>query len=202
MVKPRLWDDGNKSQAAAIWTLKTVLIESLKQMCIRDRYNPVLLLKPVILLPVPCTLNLVQTGRMSMFVVPVCLLPVSYTHLDVYKRQRQIPGIVIISSAISWKASSGSRVFGTDRFFHHRKFNSASPAHCMTASDALERTKFAQTRLICVKQPYSGRTGHTCKFYILRAKSTVLAMSRPARVWLFDADQPGPVSYTHLRQTS
>ena len=30
MVKPRLWDDGNKSQAAAIWTLKTVLIESLK----------------------------------------------------------------------------------------------------------------------------------------------------------------------------
>lgn len=32
---------------------------------------------------------------------------------------------------------------------------------------------------------------HTCKFYILRAKSTVLAMSRPARVWLFDADQPG-----------
>ena len=30
MVKPRLWDDGNKSQAAAIWTLNTVLIESLK----------------------------------------------------------------------------------------------------------------------------------------------------------------------------
>ena len=30
MVKPRLWDDGNKSQAAAIWTLKTVLIQSLK----------------------------------------------------------------------------------------------------------------------------------------------------------------------------
>ena len=30
MVKPRLWDDGNKSQAAAIWTLKIVLIESLK----------------------------------------------------------------------------------------------------------------------------------------------------------------------------
>lgn len=31
----------------------------------------------------------------------------------------------------------------------------------------------------------------TAKFFILRAKSTVLAMSRPARVWLFDADQPG-----------
>lgn len=30
MVKPRLWDDGNKSQAAAIWTLKTVLIESFE----------------------------------------------------------------------------------------------------------------------------------------------------------------------------
>lgn len=34
----------------------------------------------------------------------------------------------------------------------------------------------------------SVRTG---KFFILRAKATVLAMSRPARVWLFDADQPG-----------
>ena len=32
---------------------------------------------------------------------------------------------------------------------------------------------------------------HTCRFYVLRAKATVLAMSRPARVWLFDADQPG-----------
>ena len=30
MVKPRLWDDKNESQAAAIWTLKTVLIQSLK----------------------------------------------------------------------------------------------------------------------------------------------------------------------------
>lgn len=34
----------------------------------------------------------------------------------------------------------------------------------------------------------SVRTG---MFYIIRAKATVLAMSRPARVWLFDADQPG-----------
>ena len=30
MVKPRLWDDGDKTQAAAMWTLKTVLIQSLK----------------------------------------------------------------------------------------------------------------------------------------------------------------------------
>ncbi len=30
MVKPRLWDDGNSTKAAAIWTLKTVLIQSLK----------------------------------------------------------------------------------------------------------------------------------------------------------------------------
>lgn len=40
---------------------------------------------------------------------------------------------------------------------------------------------------------------HTCKFYILRAKSTVLAMSRPARVWLFDADQPGLCDFVHSR---
>ncbi|MGN0299555.1 MAG: valine--tRNA ligase [Lachnospiraceae bacterium] len=32
MVKPRLWADGDKSQAAAIWTLKTVLIQSLKML--------------------------------------------------------------------------------------------------------------------------------------------------------------------------
>ncbi|MBQ8638801.1 MAG: FAD-binding protein [Lachnospiraceae bacterium] len=36
-----------------------------------------------------------------------------------------------------------------------------------------------------------GMDVHTGKFYVFRAKSTVLAMSRPARVWLFDADQPG-----------
>ncbi len=30
MVKPRLWKDGDKTQAAALWTLKTVLIHSLK----------------------------------------------------------------------------------------------------------------------------------------------------------------------------
>ncbi len=30
MVKPRLWNDADKTQAAAIWTLKTVLINSLK----------------------------------------------------------------------------------------------------------------------------------------------------------------------------
>ena len=40
---------------------------------------------------------------------------------------------------------------------------------------------------------------HTCKFYILRAKSTVLAMSRPARVWLFDADQPVCANFVHSR---
>ena len=30
MVKPRLWSDGDETKAAAMWTLKTVLIESLK----------------------------------------------------------------------------------------------------------------------------------------------------------------------------
>ncbi len=30
MVKPRLWDENNTTKAAAIWTLKTVLIQSLK----------------------------------------------------------------------------------------------------------------------------------------------------------------------------
>lgn len=36
-----------------------------------------------------------------------------------------------------------------------------------------------------------GMDVHTGKFYILKAKATVLAMSRPARVWLFDADTTG-----------
>lgn len=36
-----------------------------------------------------------------------------------------------------------------------------------------------------------GMNVHTGKFYVFRAKSTVLAMSRPARVWLFNADTTG-----------
>lgn len=36
-----------------------------------------------------------------------------------------------------------------------------------------------------------GMNVHTGKFMIFSAKTTVLAMSRPARVWLFDSDQVG-----------
>ena len=36
-----------------------------------------------------------------------------------------------------------------------------------------------------------GMQVRTGKFFVFRAKSTVLAMSRPARVWLFDADMTG-----------
>ncbi len=36
-----------------------------------------------------------------------------------------------------------------------------------------------------------GMDVHTGKFYIFRAKATVLAMSRPARVWLFNPDMVG-----------
>lgn len=36
-----------------------------------------------------------------------------------------------------------------------------------------------------------GMDVHTGKFYILRAKATVLCMSRPARVWLFNPDTVG-----------
>lgn len=36
-----------------------------------------------------------------------------------------------------------------------------------------------------------GMDVHTSKIYVFQAKATVLAMSRPARVWLFNADQPG-----------
>ncbi|MDD6616294.1 MAG: FAD-dependent oxidoreductase [Lachnospiraceae bacterium] len=36
-----------------------------------------------------------------------------------------------------------------------------------------------------------GMNVHTGKFYVFRAKATVLAMSRPARVWLFNADTTG-----------
>ncbi len=35
---------------------------------------------------------------------------------------------------------------------------------------------------------FSGRTG---KFYVLRSKASVMAMSRPARLWLFSAAYPG-----------
>lgn len=36
-----------------------------------------------------------------------------------------------------------------------------------------------------------GMSARTGKFYCFRAKSTILAMSRPARVWLFDSDLTG-----------
>ncbi len=36
-----------------------------------------------------------------------------------------------------------------------------------------------------------GMDVHTGKFYVFRAKSTILTMSRPARVWLFDPDLTG-----------
>ena len=36
-----------------------------------------------------------------------------------------------------------------------------------------------------------GMNVHTGKFYVFRAKATILAMSRPARVWLFNADTTG-----------
>ncbi len=36
-----------------------------------------------------------------------------------------------------------------------------------------------------------GMNVHTGKFHVFRAKSTILAMSRPARVWLFNADTTG-----------
>ena len=37
----------------------------------------------------------------------------------------------------------------------------------------------------------AGMNVRTGKFYIFTAKTTVLAMSRPARIWLFDSDQVG-----------
>ncbi|MGN0293251.1 MAG: FAD-dependent oxidoreductase [Lachnospiraceae bacterium] len=60
-----------------------------------------------------------------------------------------------------------------------------------------ERTE--ATALLTVRQADGSSRGigamgmnvRTGKFHIFRAKSTVLAMSRPARVWLFDADLTG-----------
>lgn len=43
-----------------------------------------------------------------------------------------------------------------------------------------------------------GMNVRTCKFYFVSAKSTILAMSRPARVWLFDADLPGLCEFRPL----
>ncbi len=44
-----------------------------------------------------------------------------------------------------------------------------------------------------------GMDVHTGKFYIFRAKATVLAMSRPARVWLFDPDLTGLCEFRPLQ---
>lgn len=44
-----------------------------------------------------------------------------------------------------------------------------------------------------------GMDVHTGKFYIFRAGATVLAMSRPARVWLFDPDMTGLCEFRPLQ---
>lgn len=44
-----------------------------------------------------------------------------------------------------------------------------------------------------------GMNVHTGKFYILRSKSTVLCMSRPARVWLFNPDTVGLCEFRPLQ---
>lgn len=44
-----------------------------------------------------------------------------------------------------------------------------------------------------------GMDVHTGKFFIFRAKATVLAMSRPARVWLFDPDMTGLCEFRPLQ---
>lgn len=44
-----------------------------------------------------------------------------------------------------------------------------------------------------------GMDVHTGKFCIFRAKATVLAMSRPARVWLFDSDMTGLCEFRPLQ---
>ncbi len=44
-----------------------------------------------------------------------------------------------------------------------------------------------------------GMDVHTGEFYIFRAKATVLAMSRPARVWLFDPDLTGLCEFRPLQ---
>ena len=36
-----------------------------------------------------------------------------------------------------------------------------------------------------------GMNVHTAKFLVFSARTTILAMSRPARIWLFDSDQVG-----------
>ena len=44
-----------------------------------------------------------------------------------------------------------------------------------------------------------GMQVRTGKFYIFRAKATILAMSRPARVWLFDADTTGLCEFRSMQ---
>lgn len=76
--------------------------------------------------------------------------------------------------------------------------NAQSASACSNCSETGNRT---QDENIC--SPFTnadkslrgigamGMNVHTGKFYIFRAKSTILTMSRPARVWLFNADTTG-----------
>jgi len=60
--------------------------------------------------------------------------------------------------------------------------------------DRVEATALLTVRTPDGKKRGAGALGmqvRTGRFMILHAKSTVLCMSRPARVWLFDADTPG-----------
>ena len=57
---------------------------------------------------------------------------------------------------------------------------------------ALLTTEVAGKKVGCGAIGMHTRTGKT---YVFEAKSTVLAMSRPARVWLFNADMPGACEF-------
>ena len=58
------------------------------------------------------------------------------------------------------------------------------------------------TALLVSEQGGAGAIGmnvHTGKITVFRSKATVLCMSRPARVWLFDADQTGLCEFRPLQ---
>ena len=69
---------------------------------------------------------------------------------------------------------------------------SRKPGHAgAEAKKAIQEEAKAEDQNILHGAGAMGMNVHTGKFYIFRAKSTVLCMSRPARVWLFNPDTVG-----------
>ena len=69
---------------------------------------------------------------------------------------------------------------------------SGKPGHAATENKkAIPEEEKSEEKSVLRGAGAMGMNVHTGKFYIFRAKSTILCMSRPARVWLFNPDTVG-----------